>query len=51
MAADAPDAPVHASFPDPSDGLLAELEKAYKDLHANPELSTQEHRTSGIAAA
>ena len=37
--------------PIPSDDLLAELEKTYKDLHANPELSMQEHRTSGIAAA
>jgi amidohydrolase len=36
--------------PCPSGDLLAELEKAYKDIHANPELSMQEHRTSGIAA-
>jgi len=40
-----------AALPAPSDDLLAELEKTYKDLHANPELSMQEHRTSGIAAA
>ena len=35
----------------PSDELLAELEAVYRDLHANPELSMQEHRTAGIAAA
>src|SRR4051812_23127643 len=38
-------------LPEPSPVLLAELEKIYKDLHANPELSMREHRTSGIAAA
>jgi amidohydrolase len=38
-------------LPEPSPDLLAGLEKIYKDLHANPELSMQEHRTSGIAAA
>ena len=48
MPADA--APTSATLPGPSDDLLAELETAYKDLHANPELSMQEHRTSGIAA-
>lgn len=37
-------------LPGPSDGLLATLEEVYKDLHANPELSMQEHRTAGIAA-
>ena len=36
---------------EPSPGLLAELETLYRDLHANPELSMQEHRTAGIAAA
>ncbi len=35
----------------PSDDLLAELEAIYRDLHAHPELSMQEHRTAGIAAA
>jgi amidohydrolase len=35
----------------PSDDLIAELEATYRDLHANPELSMQEHRTAGIAAA
>jgi hippurate hydrolase len=35
----------------PSDDLLAELETIYRDLHENPELSMQEHRTAGIAAA
>jgi amidohydrolase len=37
--------------PTPSDDLLAELESIYRDLHANPELSMQEHRTAGVAAA
>jgi amidohydrolase len=45
------DASAQASLPGPSDELLAKLEAVYKDLHANPELSMQEHRTSGIAAA
>jgi amidohydrolase len=35
----------------PSGALLAELEQAYKDIHANPELSMEESRTAGIAAA
>ncbi len=30
--------------------LLPELEAAYKDVHAHPELSMQEHRTSRLAA-
>lgn len=38
-------------LPGPSAELLARLERAYQDLHANPELSMQEHRTAGIAAA
>lgn len=33
------------------DGMLPELEHIYLDLHANPELSMQEVRTAGIAAA
>lgn len=32
------------------DELLPELESAYKDIHAHPELSMQEHRTSGLVA-
>ena len=32
------------------DGILADLEDFYRDLHANPELSMQEERTSGKAA-
>jgi len=40
----------HAALPGPSDELLATLEGVYRDLHANPELSMQEHRTAGIAA-
>ncbi len=38
-------------IPGPTGSLLAELEAVYKDLHAHPELSLQEQRTSGIAAA
>ncbi len=38
------------ALPRPSDDLLAKLETIYRDLHANPELSMQEQRTSGIAA-
>ena len=37
-------------FRSPSDDLLAELETIYRDLHAHPELSMQEHRTADIAA-
>ena len=32
------------------DAVLPELEAAYKDIHAHPELSMQETRTAGIAA-
>ncbi len=32
------------------DGLLADLETLYKDVHSHPELSMQETRTAGIAA-
>ncbi len=39
------------ALPDPSPTLLVELEAIYRDLHANPELSMQERRTSGVAAA
>jgi amidohydrolase len=38
------------ALPRPSDDLLKQLESTYRDVHANPELSMQEHRTSGIAA-
>jgi amidohydrolase len=52
MTADAgKHAPAHSTLPGPSDGLLVELEGVYKDIHAHPELSMQEHRTAGIAAA
>lgn len=34
-----------------SDELLAELEAIYRHIHSNPELSMQENRTAGIAAA
>lgn len=34
----------------PLDGLLPDLEKLYKDIHAHPELSMQETRTANIAA-
>ena len=40
----------HGALPGPSNDLLAELESIYKDIHANPELAMQEHRTAGIAA-
>lgn len=39
------------SLPGPSADLLGKLEAVYRDLHANPELSMQERRTAGIAAA
>jgi amidohydrolase len=49
------DAGIHATemsaLPNPSEDLLSELEEKYKDIHAHPELSMQEHRTAGIAAA
>ncbi|WP_031495050.1 M20 family metallopeptidase [Bryobacter aggregatus] len=32
------------------DGLLAELEMIYQDIHSHPELSMQEKRTAGLAA-
>lgn len=32
------------------DGILADLEALYKDVHSHPELSMQERRTAGIAA-
>ncbi|NNM56568.1 M20/M25/M40 family metallo-hydrolase, partial [Acidocella sp.] len=38
-------------LPGPAAELLARLELVYQDLHANPELSMQERRTAGIAAA
>lgn len=34
----------------PLNGLLPDLEKLYKDIHAHPELSMQENRTANIAA-
>ncbi|HZK89671.1 MAG TPA: amidohydrolase [Stellaceae bacterium] len=45
------DTVVTHALPGPSDDLLAKLEGIYRDIHANPELSMQEHRTSGIASA
>src|SRR5690348_6637168 len=32
------------------DGLIPDLEALYKDVHAHPELSMQETRTSSLAA-
>jgi amidohydrolase len=32
------------------DGIIGDLEGFYRDLHAHPELSLQEHRTAGKAA-
>jgi hippurate hydrolase len=43
-------ADAQTNFPGPSGELLSTLESAYRDFHANPELSMQEHRTSGIVA-
>ena len=40
-----------SAIPGPSEDLLREVEAIYKDIHANPELAMQEHRTAGIAAA
>lgn len=51
MAADHSQLPKPSLFPAPADDLLAELEGVYKDIHIHPELSMQEHRTAGIAAA
>jgi amidohydrolase len=45
------DTVVTHALPGPSDDLLAKLEGIYRDIHANPELSMQEHRTSVIASA
>ena len=33
------------------DALLPGLEELYRDVHAHPELSLQERRTAGLAAA
>jgi amidohydrolase len=38
-------------LPCSSSDLLAKLEGIYKDIHAHPELSMQERRTAGLAAA
>jgi amidohydrolase len=32
------------------DGIMAELEALYRDVHQHPELSMREHRTAGMAA-
>jgi hippurate hydrolase len=39
------------SLLDGLDDLLPELHETYRDLHANPELGGQEHRTAAVAAA
>src|SRR5580693_3061823 len=45
---------VKSSPPEPVlanlDGLFAELETIYKDIHSHPELSMQQERTAGVAA-
>src|SRR5271168_1790324 len=41
-----PSEPIFANL----DGLLAELETIYKDIHSHPELYMQEERTAGVAA-
>ena len=38
-----------AALSDAIRGDMPELMTLYRDLHANPELSMQEHRTAGIA--
>ncbi|WP_318240875.1 amidohydrolase [Janibacter melonis] len=35
---------------EPLDTVRAELEELYRDLHAHPELSHEEHRTAGLVA-
>ena len=40
-----------SAIPGPSEDLLRQVEGIYKDIHANPELAMQEHRTAAIAAA
>jgi len=40
-----------SQFPKVSEDQLARLRDVYEDLHSHPELSMQEHRTAGIAAA
>jgi amidohydrolase len=45
-----PDGGGQAALPGPSDDVVAKLERIYKDIHANPELSMQERRTASIAA-
>ena len=45
-AKSSPSEPILANL----DGLLAELETIYKDIHSHPELSMQEERTAGVAA-
>ena len=50
-AAPSATAQVGVAIPGPSEDLLKQIESIYKDLHANPELAMQEHRTAGIAAA
>lgn len=47
-----PPSPAHRedALPGPSEEQLAQLEKIYEDLHANPELAMQERRTAGIVA-
>jgi metal-dependent amidase/aminoacylase/carboxypeptidase family protein len=32
------------------DGIMDSLEELYRDVHAHPELSLQEHGTAGLAA-
>jgi amidohydrolase len=39
-----------AVLPGPSEELLADLAGIYRNIHAHPELSMQERRTSGLAA-
>ena len=43
-------ATTNAALLEPGAALLDELEALYKDIHAHPELSMQEVRTSALVA-
>ena len=43
-------APPTTAVLDGLDDIMASLEDLYRDVHAHPELSMQEHRTAGKAA-
>jgi len=43
--------PVASDLDSPNRQLLPDLERVYTDIHAHPELSMQEARTSGSGSA